>query len=282
MAINFPTSLDSLTNPETSNPLNSPSHAGQHSDANDAIEALEAKVGANSSAVPTSHDYKIAQLESTRITASSTDTLTNKTIDANGTGNSISNIEVADLASGVLDTDLSSVSATDNTIPSAKATKAMGDLKLPLAGGTMSGPIVQGSYINLSSPASDHTATGVATNAFQSGATVSAFQLVMMGSSSKWILVDADAVATCKGLIGIALEAKNDTQAMLVALPGSFVRDDSWAWTVGATLYAGETPGAIQETIPTGADAIIKVIGFAVSADVIFFNPSPDQQSTIA
>jgi hypothetical protein len=38
---------------------------------------------------------------------------TNKTFDANGTGNSISNIEVADLAAGVLDTDLSSVAATD-------------------------------------------------------------------------------------------------------------------------------------------------------------------------
>jgi len=64
MAINFPTSLDSLTNPTTTNPLNSPSHAGQHSDANDALEALEAKVGINGSAVTSSHDYKIAQLES--------------------------------------------------------------------------------------------------------------------------------------------------------------------------------------------------------------------------
>jgi hypothetical protein len=58
------------------------------------------------------------------ITASSTDTLTNKTFDANGTGNSITNIEVADFASGVVDTDLSSVSASDNTLASAKAIKA--------------------------------------------------------------------------------------------------------------------------------------------------------------
>lgn len=63
MATNFPTSLDSLTNPTTGNPLSSPSHAGQHADANDAIEALEAKVGVNGSAVTTSHDYKIAALE---------------------------------------------------------------------------------------------------------------------------------------------------------------------------------------------------------------------------
>src|SRR6056300_862101 len=61
------------------------------------------------------------------ITASSTDTLTNKTFDANGTGNSISNIEVADLATGVLDTDLASVSASDDTLASAKAIKAYVD-----------------------------------------------------------------------------------------------------------------------------------------------------------
>lgn len=77
-------------------------------------------------------------------------------------------------------------------------------------------------------------------------------------------------------------EAKNDTEAMNVALPGCFVRDDTWNWTIGATLYAGETLGAIQEAIPTGADAIIKVVGFAVTADVIYFYPSPDQQSTVA
>lgn len=63
MTTNFPTSLDSLTNPTSGDTLDSPDHAGQHANANDAIEALQAKVGANSSAVTASHDYKIAQLE---------------------------------------------------------------------------------------------------------------------------------------------------------------------------------------------------------------------------
>jgi hypothetical protein len=63
MATNFPTSLDSLTNPLSTDPLNNPSHADQHANVNDAVEALETKVGANSSAVTTSHDYKINQLE---------------------------------------------------------------------------------------------------------------------------------------------------------------------------------------------------------------------------
>lgn len=61
MATNFPTSLDSLTNPTSTDGLNNPSHSSQHADANDAIEALEAKVGINSSAVTTSLDYLTTQ-----------------------------------------------------------------------------------------------------------------------------------------------------------------------------------------------------------------------------
>jgi microcystin-dependent protein len=62
MATNFPTSLDTLTNPTGTDTLASPDHAGQHADANDAIEALQAKVGVDGSAVTTSLDYKVAQL----------------------------------------------------------------------------------------------------------------------------------------------------------------------------------------------------------------------------
>ena len=53
--------------------------------------------------------------------SSATQTLTNKTIDANGTGNTISNIEVDNFASGVLDVDISSVSSSDDTLFSAKS-----------------------------------------------------------------------------------------------------------------------------------------------------------------
>jgi hypothetical protein len=63
MATNFPASLDTLTNPTSSDSLSSPSHSAQHANVNDAIEALQAKVGVDSSAVTTSLDYKVAQLE---------------------------------------------------------------------------------------------------------------------------------------------------------------------------------------------------------------------------
>jgi len=41
MPTNFPTSVDNLVNPTTSDSLNSPSHSAQHANANDAIEAIE-------------------------------------------------------------------------------------------------------------------------------------------------------------------------------------------------------------------------------------------------
>jgi hypothetical protein len=44
MASTFPTALDTFTNPTATSLLTSPNHAQQHSDINDAVEALETKV----------------------------------------------------------------------------------------------------------------------------------------------------------------------------------------------------------------------------------------------
>src|SRR5210317_2230181 len=71
--------------------------------------------GGNGIDTTVSDDQISIAIDSNVLTASSTHTLTNKTFDANGTGNSITNIEVADFASGVIDTDISSVSASDDT-----------------------------------------------------------------------------------------------------------------------------------------------------------------------
>ena len=64
MSTNFPTSIDSLPNPIGTDLMENATaaldHDVQHANANDAIEAIQAKVGVNSSAVTTSHDYKLS------------------------------------------------------------------------------------------------------------------------------------------------------------------------------------------------------------------------------
>src|SRR6056300_81948 len=111
-------------------------------------------------------ESQISDLQS-YITASSTDTLTNKTFNANGTGNSISNIEVADLASGVLDTDLNSVAGTDTTLASAKAIKTYVDT-VAAAGIHYHDPVRVESPINLNAAYNNGTA-GVGATLTNSG-----------------------------------------------------------------------------------------------------------------
>ena len=70
MSINYPTSLDAFSNPIGTDLLENAvaalDHDVQHSDANDGVEALQAKVGVNSSAVTTSHDYKLSLVTSSQ------------------------------------------------------------------------------------------------------------------------------------------------------------------------------------------------------------------------
>ena len=51
MATNFPTSIDALTNPLSTDTLASPDHAAQHANVNDAIEAIETAIGTTAAPV---------------------------------------------------------------------------------------------------------------------------------------------------------------------------------------------------------------------------------------
>ena len=130
--------------------------------------------------------------------------------------------------------------------------------------------------VSLIIPAADLTISGSKTSEFEAGDSISVGALVVLDDTSHWIATDANATATSVGLLGISLETKTVGNAMSTALPGSFVRNDAWAWTPGATLYVSESTSAITATQPTTANVIIRVIGHAVTADVLFFNPSVD------
>ena len=125
-------------------------------------------------------------------------------------------------------------------------------------------------------PATDHTATGPQTNTFNAGYGNAVMDLVYLGSSSTWLEADSDAAATSINMLGIALAAVDSGAALNVALAGSFVRDDTFDFTPGVPLYISGTLGAITATKPTGSGDIVRTVGYAATADVIYFNPSSD------
>jgi len=85
LASNFPNNIDSITNPNATDPLSNPSHSEQHIIANTAIEALETKVGIDGSTDVNSLDYKVSNAEA-QITAlaASVQTLGGNTIEVLG------------------------------------------------------------------------------------------------------------------------------------------------------------------------------------------------------
>lgn len=107
MAINFPTSLDAFTNPTSGNTLDSPSHSTQHSDANDAIEALEAKLGVGASPAASATANQVLNISSAG-TSAWTSTLNNLVFVSPEENFTVS----ATAASGTVALDMKTTSAT--------------------------------------------------------------------------------------------------------------------------------------------------------------------------
>jgi len=61
LATNFPANLDNLSNPSETDSLIG--HAALHGNVNDALEALQSKVGVNGSTDPNSLDYKVTSVQ---------------------------------------------------------------------------------------------------------------------------------------------------------------------------------------------------------------------------
>jgi hypothetical protein len=133
------------------------------------------------------------------------------------------------------------------------------------------------SSVSISTPLlanADHTVTGITAEMLAGGA-IAQFDLVCVHTTTQEVLeADASAYATAR-VIGIAPAAISDTATGTILLHG-FIRDDTWTWTPGSTLYLSETAGAMTHTAPTTDGAFVQVVGVALSPDVVYINPSMD------
>lgn len=166
---------------------------------------------------------------------------------------------------------------TANKIPVAQIAWIVGQTQIVNADLTDERVLPPAAMILDGTPDADHSANGPATSTFASSGSTTVMDLVYLNGSGEWAPADADAAATSGPVqLAISLETKTAGQAMKVALPGSFVRDDTWNWTPGTILYVSETAGQINATGPSGVDGVVRIVGHAVTADVIFFNPPAD------
>lgn len=123
-------------------------------------------------------------------------------------------------------------------------------------------------------PGSDHSATGNVSDSINAGETIAAFESVYLKSDGEWWQTDADDLTKVEGMLAIALESGTDGNALNVALPGSYIRDDSWTWTIGSPIYISATAGALTQTKPdSDGGEFVREVGYAVTADVMRFEP---------
>jgi len=77
--------------------------------------------------------------------------------------------------------------------------------------------------------------------------------------------------------IGVTAEAKNVGQVCVILRKGTATNMAGWNWTVGSSagmIYLDTTAGTLTQTAPSAANNVIQVIGFALSADTAFIDPS--------
>lgn len=99
-------------------------------------------------------------------------------------------------------------------------------------------------------------------------------------ADTRWEKAKADVAATSAGKLGLCvLAAASDGDPTTMLLFGKARADTLFpALTVGAPVYlSAATAGVVTSTAPTGTtDFVVRVLGFANTADELHFNPSND------
>lgn len=127
------------------------------------------------------------------------------------------------------------------------------------------------SAVTLSPPASDLGWSGARAGLVAAQSLV-AGDVVYCNSSTKYAKADADAIATASAQF-ICLETIAADATGNFGPPCGFFRKNAWDWTPGGLIYLSTVAGEITQTPPSGEDDVVQILGYAHSADIIWWNP---------
>ena len=101
-------------------------------------------------------------------------------------------------------------------------------------------------------------------------AAVGALGQVHYWDGTGWVLANAGAASTASGLLCLGTDAAGDALVngimQLVTAPGS----------AGDVLYLDTTNGFLTATAPTGSGEIVRVCGYNLGGNRVYFKPSAD------
>jgi len=175
----------------------------------------------------------------------------------------------AGAASGLATLDASS-KVVENP---ATAQTSAGVGKIPISGSD--NQIDEGWIGNInidSTPTSDHTVTGIKTE-LTAGASLVFGDYCYVGTDGKMEKAIATAETTAR-VIAVCVDTIAEDAAGTFLLHG-FIRDDTYNFTtIGAKIYlSDDTAGALDLTAPTTTNYTTNILGIALTADVLYFNP---------
>jgi len=108
---------------------------------------------------------------------------------------------------------------------------------------------------------------------FGGGGASNQYSVYQWKTGPSWSLTDADFASSSTNLLGMATGSEFNRGMLL----RGYIYNSSWNWTsIGGELYLSTTQGEITQTQPTGSGDIVRIVGYAINADLIYFNPSQD------
>jgi hypothetical protein len=109
---------------------------------------------------------------------------------------------------------------------------------------------------------------------YQGTSTPTAGSVYYLDSSGNWANTDASAVATAKGMLSVSAGADSDVDGMVIK--GFVYVGTDPGGNVGDVVYLSETANQLTTTAPTTALAVVRVCGYKVGTNIVYFDPSKD------
>jgi len=106
------------------------------------------------------------------------------------------------------------------------------------------------------------------------GASPAIGQVRYFTATSTWGAASASVAGVpARNLLGICTNGAGYNRGMLIR---GYYKNTAWSLTIGSPIYLSTTANTITSTAPSASGNIVRVVGYALASDEIYFNPSQD------